>query len=99
MLLEIYEEGIGAVIIYLLISIVITLFAYGSFPIIFSGLRKNEISKRKYRLISYGVNFAIMLVMFFLNGGAANAAPYFLWTWVFTAIGIKILDKKEILYD
>ena len=80
----------------LVISLVVTLFVYGAFPVIFAKVRKTPITKKKYKRLCYGINF-IGLVFFVALNGASNGAPYLLWTWIFSNYGVKTLETKGLL--
>ena len=73
--------------------------AYGAFPLVFAKARKSPITKKKYRGLCYGINVAVMFLFIVINGGASNGAPYFLWTWVFSSWGTRILEGKGLLDD
>ena len=95
---ELLQESPGLFIIALLISLVLTLFVYGAFPVIFAKTRKKPITKKKYRILCYGINF-VGIVFFVALNGAAAGGPYILWTWVFAKYGIKTLESKGLLTD
>ena len=82
---------------HLLISLAITMFSYGFFPLLFAKLRKSPISNLKYNVICYIVNFLVQFVFFVIIYGKTSGNPYILWTLVFTSIGTKILKNKGIL--
>jgi len=92
------EMSTAAVIV---ISLLITLIAYGAFPILFALLRKKPIEDGKYRKFCYIVNGVIAVAFFVLRrrgnvNDVTNFAPYLIWTFVFTALGVKILKKKDV---
>ena len=93
---ETFQQGPAVYIPILLVSLLITLVAYGAFPLIFARVRKTGITKKKYNLICYGVNFLIMILFIALNG-SSSGAPYVLWTWVFSAAGLKTLESNGVL--
>ena len=95
---EMFLQGPEVYIPIILVSLAITLIAYGAFPLIFAKMRKAPITKKKYRWICFGVNIAVMLGFIIVNG-EANGGPYFLWTWIFSNRGIKILGSKGVLTD
>ena len=94
--IELLQKSPGLFVLVLIISLVVTLLVYGAFPIIFAKLRKTPITKKKYNLLCYGINF-IGVIFFVALNGAASGAPYILWTGVFSYHGAKILTKKELL--
>ena len=93
---ETFQQGPAVYIPLLLISLLVTLVAYGAFPLIFARVRKASITKKKYNLICFGVNLLIMILFIALNG-SSSGAPYVLWTWVFSAAGLKTLESKGVL--
>ncbi len=62
---ELFEQGPGAYIPVLLVSLLITLAVYCAFPLIFACIRKKPITSRKYRVICFCFNF-LPCVAFFL---------------------------------
>ena len=94
---EFFERGPAAYIPVLLVSLIITLAAYSAFPLIFARTRKKIITKRKYRVLCYCVNFAVVVLFFGISGNGTNAVPYLLWTSVFSASGIKTLESRGLL--
>lgn len=95
---EVFLQGPEVYIPIILLSLAITLIAYGAFPLIFAKIRKAPITKKKYRWICYGINLAAMFVFIILNG-EANGSPYLLWTWIFSNRGVKILSSRGVLAD
>ena len=81
----------------MLLSLVITVLAYGTFPLIFAGVRKKPITKKMYRGICIVINAISMFLLSFLNETVSSGLAYVLWTFVFSTAGIKTLEKKEIL--
>lgn len=94
---ELFEQGPAAYIPVLLVSLIITLIAYSAFPLIFARARKKTITKRRYHVLCYCVNFAVMVLFIAVNGEASTGGPYILWTWAFSAIGIRILRNRGLL--
>ena len=100
MLTDALLQGPEVYIPYILLSLVLTLAAYGAFPLIFARGRKTVITRKKYNLLCYGINLLVMFVFFSLvNGGPGGFAPFFLWTWVFSASGLKTLKKRGLLEE
>ena len=93
-----YQTNSGSLFAMLLISFAITLFAYGAFPLIWAKNRTEAITKKKYNLTCWGVNFLISLLFGMING-TASGAPYVLWTLVFTNSGLKKLKSKGLLVE
>lgn len=96
---ELFEQGPSAYIPTLLFSLVVTIFAYGAFPFIFAKTRNTPITKKKYKRLCYGINVVAMFLFMVINGGVSSGAPYFLWTWVFSRYGMKILSSRGIILD
>lgn len=96
---ELFQQGPAAYIPVLLLSLVITVVAYGAFPFIFAKVRKTPITKKKYRRLCYGINVAVMFMFIVINGEASSGGPYLLWTWIFSSWGTRILEDKGILDD
>ena len=95
---ELFQESPGLFFLAVAISLFLTLFIYGAFPIIFAKIRKTPITKKKYKRLCYGINF-IGVIFFVALNGASSGAPYLLWTWVFSNYGTKSLDTKNLLID
>ena len=95
---ELLQQGPGAFLPILFFSIIITILGYGAFPFIFSRSRKIPITKKKFRWLCYGINFAVMFLFIVFNG-EANGGPYLLWTWLFSRNGIKVLEERDLLKD
>ena len=95
---ELFQESPLLFFIILLISLLLTLFVYGAFPVIFAKTRKKPITKKKYRILCYSINF-IGVVFFVAINGAASGGPYLLWTWIFSKYGVKTLESKGLLSD
>ncbi len=96
---ELFEQEPAVYVPFFLLSLAITVLAYGAFPFVFAKTRNSLITKKKYKLLCYGVNFIVMGTFIVINGGASNGAPYLLWTWIFSNCGVKILTTKELIMD
>lgn len=94
---ELFQQDPAVYVPIILVSLIITLGAYCAFPLIFAKYRKKIITKRKYRVLCYCVNFAVMVLFIAINGGASSGGPYALWTLVFSAAGIKTLKNRGVL--
>lgn len=95
---KLFQQGPAAYIPVILVSLVVTLVAYGAFPLVLARVRKKVITKKKYNWLCYGINFLVMILFFtVMNGEPGNAAPYLLWTWVFSASGLKTLKNRGVL--
>ncbi len=98
-----YQQGTDVYGSVLLIMLVITLLAYGSFPLIFARVRRKTIKQRRYVVLCYCFNFLIMLAFIALNSSSTSTptsgGPYILWTGVFSAIGIQQLKKRGIIIE
>lgn len=97
MFYKLFEQGPAAYIPLILLSLVVTLAAYGAFPLIFARTRKESITQRKYNVLCYCFNVLVMILFIALNRKSSSGAPYLLWTWVFSASGIKTLKKRGVL--
>lgn len=96
---ELFNQGPAAYIPIILVSLLITLVAYGAFPLVFARMRKKTITKKKYNLFCYCVNFLVMVLFVAVNGNSSSGAPYLLWTWVFSMSGIKTLKIRGVLEE
>ena len=96
---ELFKQGPAAYIPIILVSLLITLVAYGAFPLVFARMRKKTITKKKYNLFCYCVNFLVMVLFVAVNGNSSSGAPYLLWTWVFSMSGIKTLKIRGVLEE
>ena len=96
---EMFEQGPSVYVPILILSLLITVIAYCAFPLIFAIVRKSPIEERKYSRYCYITNAIIAVIFLVLNGGAANFAPYILWTSIFVSVGKKILSKKDAISD
>lgn len=94
---ELFERGPAAYIPVFLVSLIITMAAYGAFPLIFARTRKKIITKRRYHVLCYGVNFAVMVLFIAVNSEPSYGGPYVIWTWVFSASGIRTLRNRGLL--
>lgn len=94
---ELFNQGPAVYIPVILISLIITIVAYGAFPLIFSRARKKVVTRKKYNILCYCVNFLVMMVFIAINGEPSSGGPYLLWTWVFSSSGIKTLKKRRVL--
>ena len=97
MSIELFQKGPAVYLPILIISLLITMIAYGAFPIIFAITRKKTITKRKYFLFCYGFNFFIWILFQIVNGGTFSVVPYYLWTRIFSARGLNSLEEHGIL--
>ena len=96
---ELFNQGPAAYIPIILVSLLITLVAYGTFPLVFARMRKKTITKKKYNLFCYCVNFLVMVLFVAVNGNSSSGAPYLLWTWVFSMSGIRTLKVRGVLEE
>ena len=95
---ELLEESFGLFLLALIIDLSITLLVYGAFPVLYARKCVTPILTKKYKRKCFGIN-ALGIVFFFLLSGAASAAPYMLWTWVFSNYGLKKLTERGLLLD
>lgn len=99
MSIELFEQSPALFFASLLISLIITVLAYGAFPVIFAKTRKAPITSKKYKWLCYGINFAVMVSFIVLNGEPSNGLPYLFWTWIFSKYGEKTLGLKGVMQD
>lgn len=78
----------------LLLDLILTMVLYGAFPMFFALTRKKAIRDRKYKILCYVVNLLIKLAL--CRGSIFNYAPYALWTFVFSRLGITILGNRGV---
>ena len=93
---EIFQQGPAVYIPLILLSLAITLLGYSAFPIVFAIARKKPITKKKYNIICYCVNFFVA-ILFTVLDEKFSVGPYLLWTFVFSSIGLKNLKKRQFL--
>lgn len=96
---ELFKQGPAVYGPILLLSLVITVLAYGAFPFIFAKARNTLITKKKYRGLCYGINAAVMVLFIIINGEASSAGPCILWTAVFSSWGMRILNNKGLITE
>lgn len=94
---ELFMQEPAAYLFVLFVQLIITLLAYGFFPLLFSKIRNKSITKRKYKFICYIVNFLILVIFIICNGGTSNGVPYLLWTGVFSRCGVNILCRRRVI--
>ena len=82
-----------------LFSLTVSLVVYCVFPLIYAKLKKQEITKTKYKLICYVANFSLCIFLLFANIGITYIIPYIVWTCIFSDIGCSMLRKKRILIE
>lgn len=95
---KLIQQGPAIYIPVLFSMLAVTLVAYGTFPLGFAKVRKKIITRRKYNLLCYGINFLIMILFIIINGDSSGS-PYMLWTCVFSLIGENNLRKKGLLEE
>ncbi len=93
------DMGIGRIAL----SIIITLFIYGTFPFLFAVLRKQPISKGRYRLIVIIATIFVWLdyslISVGLGGKVSNGAPAVLWGFIFYRSGLYTLRSRHMLIE
>lgn len=82
--------------LYVFISLILTLFIYGVFPIVFALLRKKSIRSWVYTLLCCVFNFFVFFFKVWIFSDN-NPSPFLLWTPIFIWIGRKKLIKKQLL--
>lgn len=95
---DLSQRSPGTFAAFLLCSLVITLLAYGAFPLLFSRMWKRSITQRKYHVWCYAVN-CIFMILFQLQSEESTLAPYLLWTSVFTWLGSRNLQLRGRMED
>lgn len=93
---ELFQQGPAVYIPLILISLVVTVFAYGAIPYIVARTRNKPITKKKYNFMCYGWNFIVMILFIAING-EASGGPYLLWTWIFARRGLNTLASRGVL--
>ena len=94
---EMFQQGPSVYVPYILISLAITLAAYGAFPLIFARVRSRVITRKKYRVYCFGFNLLVMITFCIIYGRFSSWAPYLIWTTVFSGMGIRTLINKGAL--
>ena len=102
---ELFRQAPAVYMILFLISLAFTLVLYGTYPIILSKTRKKIITKKKFKLFCYGINFIVMILSAFIrtshfdvgNNSIFSVGPYILWTEVFSYYGLKTLKHRGVL--
>ena len=97
--IELLQESPALFFLVLFLSLIITVFVYGAFPVIFATIRKTPITKKKYKRLCYGINFIGVVFFVAFNGAAVSGGPYILWTWIFSSYGIKTFEARGLLLD
>ena len=95
-----YAAKPADIIFYFVTNLAFTLIIYGAFPLIFSRVRSEPITKKAYKTVCYIFNFVVMVLVNLANGSYAwTLPPYILWTSVFSNSGYKKLEKRGLLED
>jgi len=97
--IQLMQENPDLFFVMLLLSMLITLVAYGTFPIIFAKTRKKSITKKKYRGLCFAYNTISIVLVSLITGNISSGGPYVLWTFVFTRVGFGILENRGILVE
>ena len=97
--LELFQQDPAALILVFILSLVITLVAYGAFPLIFAKTCKKSITSRKYRILCFGINAIVMFLFIIANGRASSGGAYVLWTLVFSNRGVRTLEERGCLKE
>lgn len=93
---ELYQAGPGVYLPVLALGLLFTALAYGLVPVTLAHLCKKPLTRGKYLALCFGGNLVPQLAFLALNGTAVGA-PYLLWTWVFSAVGTRVLKSRELL--
>lgn len=91
------QETLGSDMI---VSFLITSLVYWIFPFAYAQQVKKPITRGKYRLICFAVNFPVMIgfaVISIMSKLQASATSYFIWTIIFSSSGIRILIDRGLL--
>lgn len=91
---ELFKQGAEVYVPLLLLSLVITLAAYGAFPLIFAAARRRVITSKRYRVICFGFNLLVMIAFCIINERFTSWAPYIIWTAAFSSVGVRMLEKR-----
>ena len=97
--LELFQQDPAALILVFILSLVITLVAYGAFPLIFAKTCKKSIASKKYRILCFGINAIVMFLFIIANGRASSGGAYVLWTLVFSNRGVRTLEERGCLKE
>lgn len=96
---EMFEQGADVYVPAIILSLIVTLLAYGAFPLIFAYARGEKITKKKYSVLCYGINICVMVVFIVIEGKVLSGGAYALWTTVFSFWGVKILRNRGLLEE
>ena len=96
---ELFQQGPAVYIPAILLSLAITLLAYGAFPLVFVITRNKPITKKNYYTLCYCINAVVMVLFIIWSGDPTSGGPYLLWTWIFSSLGVKILKKQGLLEE
>lgn len=95
---DLFMQGPSVYIPVLVVSLLVTLIAYGAYPLLYARFKKKPISKTKYKVKCWFFNFLPMLA-FFLLSDRTPAGPYLLWTSIFCHSGLNTLERRNLLAD
>lgn len=93
---EVFLQGPEVYVPVILISLVLTMAAYGAYPLIIARIQEETITKRKYKVRCYCVNFLVNVLFIIINGKSSGSA-YLLWTWIFSGSGVRTLRRRGVL--
>ena len=82
-----------------MICLVLVALLYGAFPLIFAAARRSPVSKKKYKGLCYCINVAATPLALMVTATPTFGAAYILSTWLFSALGLKILKARGLLED
>lgn len=95
----------GDILFYILTNLIITLIGYGILPLLMARFTRRPITKKKFHARCFGWNvipalfFRLMEVKNSTISVTRTFGPYFLWTAVFCALGLKLLESRGMLED
>ena len=94
---EIFEMGPAVYIPVLLISLAITVFAFGAIPFITARTQKKTITKKAYMIRCHLFNLIPLILLAVIAKSELSIGPYLIWTSVFESWGLKTLEKRGVL--
>lgn len=95
---DLFMQGPSTYIPALAISLLITLAAYGAYPLLYAKLQNEPITAKNYRRVCYFANLIPLIFFFFLSDKPSPWA-YMLWSSVFASFGKQILERRNLLAD
>lgn len=85
----------------ILLRLLMTAGVYCIIPLVLASKTKKQTTAKSYRLKCYLLNLCIFLVFFTITklvyGQSSPASAYFIWTTIFSAIGVSKLKQKNYI--